>query len=168
MKIFTSIKGRVSITYGFCPFQKLSFSANIEIQHTQIVWMCRIIVSLSYIKVPIPSHYMTKRYRKLKLSFFTAFLTPVSFWFIWHRFGSELFNTAISARISNLKHTHMYIINCKFHLGTCILNYNYMFGMHILQNMRYSPFQGDWGKGEVVVVVWVGGGGWASQLLLLF
>ena len=94
--------------------------------------MCRIIVSLLYIKVSIPSHYATKRYRKLKLSFFTAFLdTGIGFDLYDTDLVQKLFNTAISARISNLKHTHMYLINCKFHFGTCILNYNYMFGMHI-------------------------------------
>ena len=84
--------------------------------------MCRIIVSLLYIKVLISSHYATKRYRKLKLSFFTAFphlLTPVSVLIymtpIWFRNCSI---PAISARILILKKvitcTHMYLINCKF------------------------------------------------------
>ena len=114
--------------------------------------MRRIIVSLSYIKVSICSHYATKRYRELKLSFFTAFphlLTPVSVLIymtpIWFRNCSI---PAISARISNLKNTHMYLIYCKFYFCTCILNKNnIMFLMHILHNMKYSPFKGDWGKG---------------------
>ena len=91
--------------------------------------MCRIIVSLSYIKVSICSHYATKRYRELKLSFSTAFphlLTPVSVLIymtpIWFRNCSI---PAISARISNLKNTHMYLRS--------------IYGL----NIKSAPFFGD-------------------------
>ena len=111
--------------------------------------MCRITVSLLCIKVFISSHYATKRYRKLKLSFFTAFphlLTPVSVLIymtpIWFRNCSI---SAISARISNLIKvktcTHMYLINCKCYFCSCMLNKNnYMFVMHILNRRGMRNF----------------------------
>ena len=109
-----------------------------------------------YIKVLICSHYVTKGYRKLKLSFFTAFphlLTPLSVLIymtpIWFRNCSL---PAILARISNLKKvktcTQMYIFNCKFYFCTCMLNENnYMFVMHRLNRRGSRNFRQGLGAG---------------------
>ena len=125
--------------------------------------MCRIIVSLLYVKVLISSHYATNGYRKLKLSFFTAFphlLTPVSVLIymtpIWFRNCSI---PAISARISNLKKvkicTHMYLINCKFYFCICMLNKNnYMFVMHISNRRGSRNFRQGGGGSNLPKKFW--------------
>ena len=150
----------MSFTYDLYHFKTWYISAYIEIPHKQTAWMCRLMVSLSYSQVLISSPYATKRYRKLKV--FVFHRTCIS-WSLVNGIGFDLYDNDLVKKLFNTGDfcanfelekgstcTYMYVINYTFHFDPCILNYdNYMYVMHMLHNIRFSPFQCEWEKGHL-------------------